>query len=412
MGDTVKEMALPFLLRRVELRNYRSIEHCDVELGPLMFLVGPNGSGKSNFLDALRFVSDCASESVNHALWLRGGFRQVCRSTNDSQSFSIKLTLSLSGLLNVEYMVEIGENGDRFGFEIRKETFRALSKEHGYDIAFERSLQTDVQFTSSSVALDFRRQLQVPPEASPSQLYLKTLGGWPEFQATRQMLANMAFYSPSLAPMREHQSPDPGDRLARDGANIASVIRTLRQMYPDTSLRIQQYLSAAIPRLLEVTEEQVGEKVTLKFGESGADGQSVKTFYASSISDGTLRLLALLVAIFQRSERAPISLVGVEEPEMGLHPGAAGVLFDSLSEASYSRQVIATSHSVQLLDRDEVDVDTLLAVSAESGATVIGPIDDRQKEILRRKLGTAGELLRDNLLSPNPSSLAAASIEG
>ncbi len=47
----------PFL-RRVVLRNYKSIRECDVALGPLMLLVGPNGSGKSNFLDALRFVAE------------------------------------------------------------------------------------------------------------------------------------------------------------------------------------------------------------------------------------------------------------------------------------------------------------------------------------------------------------------
>jgi predicted ATPase len=46
------------LLQRVMLKNCKSIEACNVELGPLAFLVGLNGSGKSNFIDALRFVAD------------------------------------------------------------------------------------------------------------------------------------------------------------------------------------------------------------------------------------------------------------------------------------------------------------------------------------------------------------------
>jgi AAA15 family ATPase/GTPase len=50
--------AHPIFLRRVTLKNYRSIAECSVELGALNFLVGPNGSGKSNFLDALKFTSD------------------------------------------------------------------------------------------------------------------------------------------------------------------------------------------------------------------------------------------------------------------------------------------------------------------------------------------------------------------
>jgi len=51
-------MADSTFIKRVRLKNYRSIASCDVQLGPLNFLVGPNGSGKSNFLDALRFVGD------------------------------------------------------------------------------------------------------------------------------------------------------------------------------------------------------------------------------------------------------------------------------------------------------------------------------------------------------------------
>lgn len=43
----------PSFVRRVRIRNYKSVGKCDVELHPLTLLVGRNGSGKSNFLDAL-----------------------------------------------------------------------------------------------------------------------------------------------------------------------------------------------------------------------------------------------------------------------------------------------------------------------------------------------------------------------
>jgi predicted ATPase len=57
----------PFLTR-VVLKNYKSIEACDVDLHSLTFLVGANGAGKSNFLDALRFVADALRTSLDHAL--------------------------------------------------------------------------------------------------------------------------------------------------------------------------------------------------------------------------------------------------------------------------------------------------------------------------------------------------------
>lgn len=61
------------LLRRIVLRNYKSIAACGVTLAQLSFFVGPNGSGKSDFLDALRFIADALRFSIDHALRDRGG---------------------------------------------------------------------------------------------------------------------------------------------------------------------------------------------------------------------------------------------------------------------------------------------------------------------------------------------------
>ena len=63
----------PSFLRRVRIRNYKSIAYCDVELGQLTILVGRNGSGKSNFLDALRFVGDALRSPLSQAVKSRGG---------------------------------------------------------------------------------------------------------------------------------------------------------------------------------------------------------------------------------------------------------------------------------------------------------------------------------------------------
>ncbi len=386
-------MALPFLLRRVELRNYRSIEHCDVELGPLMFLVGPNGSGKSNFLDALRFVSDCLNTSINEAMRVRGGFRAVCRIPDGR--FSIKLTLDLEKEGTAEFLVEIAANSES-SFEIALETCEFLDAPELKPSKYKRLGDISVELSPPWMKLR-----PFPPIRG--RLYLG-IAASDSFYAVHQSLANMAFYNPLTALMRDHQNLDSGDRLNRDASNSASVFRALRRTHPDWAERIFQYLAAAIPRLRRVVDATVGEKVTLEFTEAASDG-SERIFYSSSMSDGTLQMLAILIALFQRSEpEQRVSLVGIEEPEMGVHPAAAEVLFDSLNEASAFRQILVTSHSSELLDHDNVDADSLLAVSAESGSTIIGPIDDRQKSILKKKLGTAGELLRRDLLQPNELS--------
>ena len=123
------------------------------------------------------------------------------------------------------------------------------------------------------------------------------------------------------------------------------------------------------------------------------------------MSDGTIRAAAVLAALFQPWTLAGrIPLIGIEEPEIALHPAAAGVLFDALTEASEHVQVIATSQSPDLLDRDDLEVSSVRAVSMQHGLTVIGDVDEASRRIVRDKLYTLGELMRSDQISPEPSA--------
>ena len=89
-------MSSAVFLKRVVLRNYKSIAACSVDLGPLTFLVGPNGAGKSNFLDALRLVTESLNTSLEHALRERGGIEEVKRrSSGHPTYFGIRLDFEL-----------------------------------------------------------------------------------------------------------------------------------------------------------------------------------------------------------------------------------------------------------------------------------------------------------------------------
>jgi predicted ATPase len=131
------------------------------------------------------------------------------------------------------------------------------------------------------------------------------------------------------------------------------------------------------------------------------------------MSNGTLRSLAVLVALFQGVGALPeTSLVGIEEPESAVHPAAAGVLFDAMREASASVQVIATTHSADLLDKKDIDTEAIIAVELRDGSTLIGPVDHTGRETLRERLYTAGELMRMNYLRPEShQTLSEAEIE-
>jgi len=388
-------MALPFMIRRVELRNYRSIEHCDVELGPLMFLVGPNASGKSNFLDALRFVADCLDTSVDQALRSRGGFRPVCR-MGTAKTFSIKLVLALGAEFSAEYFIEIGANSEERLYGIVREDCT---------ITVWQGVEKKFHFARSLSNIELVQPETYPyPYPPPNALFLPFLSGWPHFGKLLAM-ARMAFYSPKIDAIREYQKPDEFvTHLDRDASNLAAVYRKISRENTNTAVRIFEYLSVIAPRLLSISATEVGERLTLIYGETARPGEDENVLYASSMSDGTLRMMAILVALFQPTDATGgATSVFIEEPEMGLHPAAAEVLYDSLLEASKFRQVMITSHSSELLERDDIDPNSILAFSAEGGSTLVEPLDDTVRNILREKLSTPGELLRKDLLGPQRS---------
>ena len=129
-------------------------------------------------------------------------------------------------------------------------------------------------------------------------------------------------------------------------------------------------------------------------------------FPAINMSDGTLRALAILVALFQAGHDPQVPLIGMEEPETALHPAASGVLRDCILEASRSVQVIVTSHSADLLDDPDLPAETIRAVESTGGRTEIGTLDDASRSALKDRLYTAGELLRVGQLAPDRTAFS------
>lgn len=382
----VAAMADSTFLTRVKLKNYKSIAACDVELGPLTFLVGPNGSGKSNFLDALRFVADGLRNSLDHALRDRGGIQEVRRrSSGHPNHFGLRLEFRLP------------KGSGFYAFEI-------AAQPAGGWIVKEEQCQLTVggpEFIVRNGEI-IRSTAKVPPPAVTDRLYLVNAAGLPEFRPVYEALSRMGFYNPNPDSLRDLQLPDSGELLARDGGNLASVLAQLEK-HPGVKQRIEDYLSKVVPGIEGIDHKVLGSRETVVFRQKVVGAKHPWQFDAANMSDGTLRALAVLVSLFQGSNgfagRTP--LVGIEEPETALHPAAAGVLRDGLRDASQTTQIIVTSHSPELLDDNTLPVKAILAVLSDKGETQIGPVDDAGREALRNRLFTAGELLRLNQLRPD-----------
>jgi predicted ATPase len=230
---------------------------------------------------------------------------------------------------------------------------------------------------------------------------LVSVAGYPEFREIYDALLGLNFYSVNPERIREVQSPDSGEVLARDGWNLASVLREISRQ-PKIKERVEEYLSKVVPGVHRADYKALGPKETIEFRQHVKGSTEPWKFFASNMSDGTLRALAILVALFQPKAKPNkgIAFVGIEEPEIALHPAAASVLRDCLMEASQHTQVIVTSHSPELLDDDSISDSSILAVSSSEGTTIVGRMDDAGREAIRNRLYTVGELLRLDQISP------------
>jgi predicted ATPase len=199
---------------------------------------------------------------------------------------------------------------------------------------------------------------------------------------------------------------EPGLRLAADGRNLAAVVRRLEADAPEVVERITEYLQVVQPNLERIEATTIDDFVTLDF--LLRVGSHRQRFPISSMSDGTLNALAVLVAVFLPAAglRKPPVLVGVEEPEKSLHPAMCTLLTDAFLEASRSAQVMVTSHSPELLDHEDLEASNLIAVEAEDGVTRLGGLDEFARSVLRDRLTTAGDLHRQNQLRPGAAVVA------
>jgi predicted ATPase len=385
-------MSHPVFLNRVLLRNYKSIGHCDVRLGPLTYFVGANGSGKSNFLDALHFVRDALTGSLDNALNERGGIGEVRRrSSGHPNNFGMRLEFNLPTGQAGHYAFRIGALTGG-GYAVQNEECIVSGLGKGPVFRIERGA---VRETSEGSF----------PAVTADRLGLVAASGLAAFRPVFDALTAMGFYNLNPKLMRELQKPQEGRLLKPLGENIASVIGHLQRVAPEQMARVQEYLQTVVPAVHGVDRKPIGPMETLEFRQVVAGAKHPWRFLAQNMSDGTLRALGVLAALFQGNPDFSPSLVGIEEPETALHPAAGAALREAFAKASMFTQVIVTSHSPDLLDTTDLDADSLRAVVSDDGETRIAPLDSASREAMRDRLFSAGELLRLNQLAPDPFDL-------
>ncbi len=432
--DEIDERTKAPFLRRVRIRGYKSIAFCDVRLQPLTILVGRNAAGKSNFLDALAFLRDVMKVGVDEAVKSRprGGWSSlVCRSTEapkveieietaftcgrpfqrigDDNGLSTTLPPEpgpLPDLTGVTFTATYGlefSAGPHSAPLISKESLEILDETNRRCGGFKIQNGSLQWLRSESSTSDLMVKLSA--FVRPDFPLLAVIGTQP-FVDLGEGLRWMAFYNFVPDAMRPMPTPTAGQLLDKHGRNLASVIEGLKELEPESVQRVRDYLTIIAQEIEDFEVARLGEYETVRFRLRGEAGQRRLEFDAASMSDGTLRALAALMAAFQVVlPHGYPSVVGIEEPETALHPAAMRALVDALDDATQRTQVLLTTHSADLLSGRDVRPGQVLVVRNRGGQTRITPVDPASREIIQKELYSLAELQRMDKLDLDEADL-------
>jgi predicted ATPase len=338
----------------IEIRNYRVFRHAVLKnLPKLMALIGVNGSGKSTLFDVFSFLKDCLTHNVGKAVSKRGGFREL---VSRDQKGPIEITLKFretGGRLATYELSIVAEQGRpvvkhevlkfRRGQRGRPWHFVDFSCGRGTAITNEAAYgQTDAVEERKEYLLD---ELDI--------LAIKGLGQFKAFRVVsefRSLIENWHISDFHIAYARPSEEEGYAEHLSTRGDNIAQVAQYLYEYHRDRFDQILVAMERRVPGVTKVEARPTEDgRLVLRF----QDGAFKDPFIARYVSDGTIKMFAYLVLLY---DPKPFPMLAVEEPENQLYP----VLMAELAEefrayAKRGGQVFISTHSPDFLNGLKLD---------------------------------------------------------
>ena len=398
------------MLTRLQVSGFKNLVDIDVRFGPFTCIAGANGTGKSNLFDAIQFLGRLASDTfVDAAASIRAEedkassvlslFHRVGSEYADSISFTAEMIIPDEGVDDLgqeakatftflRYAVELAYRVDERlpfpgSFELVKESLEHIKLGEAWKhLRFHHSAKdwrnsvVKGRRTAPFISTDFHEGQRVirlhqdggssgrPQTISASNLPRTVLSTVNATESPTALLARREMQSWRLLQLEPSslRRPDgfmtpPG--MGSDGSHLPATLFSLAHSEdqadsdgPDTWVyeQIALRLSELIDDVYEVSVDRDEKRQLFTLQVQDKNGT---THPARSLSDGTLRFLALAVLAL---DPTAIGVICLEEPENGIHPGRISAMLELLQDIAVDvhrpvaednplRQVIVNTHS-------------------------------------------------------------------
>ena len=418
-------------ITKIEISNFKSFDNLSIHLSDFNLLVGANASGKSNLVQAFQFLRDIVNHGLENAISLQGGVEYLRNiKIAQSQPFSFRVVMQgesegfWPGLQRTPHSFKIREID--YGFSLKFHT-----KKFGYTI--------DQDKITVRCSMKYGKELEIPgaksePTPDPRKFSIKFsnldgilrmasnnpdleipsfLDGMPIFRETpsdneKPLLIESpvvgVFLESALNGFRNIGIYDFDPKLSKrpvpitglselemDGSNLTIVLNNIMRIEEDRR-RFLNLFRDILPFIHDINmEKAVDKSIFFRLKEKYAEKEGLP---ASLISDGTVNIIALIIALYFQQKQTVI----IEEPERNVHPYLISRVMDMFREASRSKQILATTHNPEMVKHADLKNILLITRDDEGFSRITKPADsDEIKIFLKNEIGI-DDLFVQNLL--------------
>lgn len=389
-------------IETIRLKNFKVFKDLEMKnLPDLAVFVGANGTGKSTLFDVFGFLSDSLKNNIKQALASRGGFNEVI-SRGGEGHIEIELQFRLEIVSKqrlVTYRLEIGErNGTPY---ISREVLRYKRGSYGSPFHFidfsegeGYAITNEEDFDKKDEELDRENQKL----GSSDILAIKGLGQFEKFKAAsafRNFIENWHVSDFHISEARVSRDAGYAEHLSASGANLPLVAQYMFENHRGLFELVLKRMKERVPGVETVqADTTVDGRIVLRF----QDGSFKDPFIARYVSDGTIKMFAYLILLY---DPTPHPLLCVEEPENQLYPSLLTELLDEFKQYSKKGgQVFVTSHSPDLVNG--ANTEELFWIEKKGGYSIINRAsDDPRITALYNEGEKLGYLWKENYFKKN-----------